>query len=286
MRRRTLVAGLITSVVVIALAAPASAGGWWSYVDLDKRHVSVGDTLTSSTEVMFPTSAMARRARSGRYFAYLVRGIDQKLLDEAMSKPQPKRWWTQPETAVRAGKVRWRTRDSNIAHVIVNVTIPEVSPGRYALMLCDAGCRTPLGDVVPTEGLRVYAPDELAAARAAQAAADAERLRLDSEAMDQALGQEIDQVREYAMVAQADARRAADNAARAEQAVQRLEAQVAALSARDPAAPWPAAAGWAVAGLVGLLWLASALHRRRREEAPPPAPEVAADDEWEYAGRR
>lgn len=283
---RTLAAGLVTSVAFVALAAPTSAGGWWNYVDFDRRAVTVGESLTDRGQVMFATVEDAKAARADDYFVYLVRGIDRDLLDAAMGKADPRRWWSRPAMAERMGRIRFTHTDSNLVGWIATVTVPKVPPGRYAVMLCDAGCDKPLADSIPSEGIRVYAPGELAAARAAQAAADAEQLRFDSEAMDQALGQEIDQVREYAMVAQADARRAADNAARAEQAVRRLEAEVAASSARESPSPWRSGAGWAVACLVALLWLASALHRRRREEAPPPASEAAADDEWEYAGRR
>ena len=286
MLRRTLVIALVTSLASIALAAPASAGGWWSSVPLEKQHANIGDTLHSRSDVWFPTMKLAQRARSERYFAYLVRGINQKLLDDAMGHAQPKRWWAQPETAIRAGTVRWGGRDSNIATVIVDVTIPDVPPGRYALMLCDAGCRNPLADIIPTEGLHVYASGAEAAASAAQAVADVKEFRFETKMMDQSLAVEIDELREDAVSSQDDAGRAADNAARAQQAVRRLEFQVEALAAREPVSPWPATAGWAVTGLVTLLWLGTLYHRRRTPPPSSPAPEVAVDDEWEYAGRR
>lgn len=288
MRHRTLVAGLITSVALIALAAPASAGGWWSYVQMDKRHVTVGDTLRSRSEVMFQTTEAAEQAKSEPYFAYLVQGVDQDLLDHAMGIPQPQRWWAQPDTAIRAGSVRWGMSDSNITVAIVDVTIPDVPPGRYALMLCDAGCRKPLADVVPTEGISVHATKS--AATAAENAADLRELVHASSSMDESLAADIDLVRQESQRgvqrAREDAQEAVAAAARAEEGMRRLDAQLAALSSGEPASPWPTA-GWIAAAVVALLWAVVTLDRRRRTEPPStPAPDVAVDDEWEYAGRR
>lgn len=292
MRIRTLVVvGLLPLLVLMVLAAPAAAGGWWNYVDVDKRHVAAGDRITSRNEVMFPTIALAQQARSERFYAYLVRGIDRDLLNAGMSQGDPKRWWSRPAESFRMGRIEWVTTDSNIAVVAVEMTVPDVAPGRYGVMLCDAGCRNPFGSTVPTEGLRVHAT--AAAAANAERAADLRTFMQDARAMDQALAADTDALRESsrrsAALARSDAQEAMSAAARAERDVRRLEGLLTTLAADEQSSPWPEQAGWIAAALVAAAWAGSAVYRRRVAPGPPAPPdpaEATTDHDWEYAGRR
>jgi hypothetical protein len=68
----------------------ARAGGWWSSIDLNGRHISIGETVNARAEVLFRTLQVARDARTTEYYAYLARGVDTNALECAMSQPEPR----------------------------------------------------------------------------------------------------------------------------------------------------------------------------------------------------
>lgn len=286
MSRRALVVALL-ALAITGTAAPAGAGGWWNYVDFDKNHVTVGDRMTERGEVLFATVSDVDVARDHGYFMYLVRGMNRRLIEEAMGESDPKRWWSQPQMAVRMGKVHLGRADSNLVFWKAVVAVPDVPPGRYAVMLCDAGCRKPLAGSLPFEGLHVYTAGREAVARSRQTMSTLEQFRDDAQGMDESLAAENDTLREDVARVGGLAARADSTAERAQADVTRLEGELAALRADQPS-PWPARAGWIVAALLALALIASWLRRGGEPAAtgPPVPPEDANDDRWELAGRR
>jgi hypothetical protein len=127
---------LRTLSIVLALAglalmpSPAVAGGWWSGIDLQGRHLGVGETVTFESEVMFRDLEVAERARkSGQFHAYLARGVDYNALDRAMSVPEPERWWSPPDELTLIGNVRLSNWDANLAIATTELNVPEVAQG-------------------------------------------------------------------------------------------------------------------------------------------------------------
>lgn len=165
MRRRTMVLIAVAAVAMTTAAPPARAGGWWTSIRLDARHLGIGETLTVTAEPSFDSVPAARRARaSGGYYAYLLRGVDKAMVRRALSRAEPGDWWTPPPGGIVAGRVELGALDANLATATSTVTVPEVDPGRYSLMLCTYECSAPLANVLPAP-VRV-SPDPALAARA------------------------------------------------------------------------------------------------------------------------
>jgi hypothetical protein len=163
MRRQRFHLLLVLALLAGPLVQPARAGGWWSTIVVEGPYLGAGETVPVRAEFLFPSIAAAERAqRSGEYYAYVVRGIDRRALDRAVNGPQPKQWWTPPSEIYRSGTVRLSGFDGNFAVARARVTVPDLPPGRYSVMLCTDGCTDPLGDVVPT-GVRVTRDASLAA---------------------------------------------------------------------------------------------------------------------------
>ena len=143
---------LLSGAAILLLSgSPASAGGgWWTTVDLHDQYLGVGESLTVNVdEILFRSVEAAEQAEQTDYFAYLVTEFDQRALDRAMSRANPKDWWEPTGPFFRAGEVTFGGGDSNLTRGRVHITVPEVPGGRYSLMLCDAGCRTPLANHIP-----------------------------------------------------------------------------------------------------------------------------------------
>lgn len=145
--------GRLVAVLVIGLLlvpAPAAAGGWWTFIQLDKESVAVGERVTASARVMFTSQEQARAvAEEGGYHAYLVRGVDRDRLDEAMATAPPGEWWTVPDTILHLAELEVTGTDANLADVHATFTVPDVESGLYGLMFCSKGCNEPLADVIP-----------------------------------------------------------------------------------------------------------------------------------------
>jgi hypothetical protein len=143
----------------LALATNATAGGWWSYVDLDRQTVAFGERVRLQSEAWFPSIAEARDAEeNGRFYVYLLRGFDGSVVERAMMKPFRRNWWSLGDAeAVKVAPIRLDMADANLSSVRASFVLPELATGKYAVMLCDAGCRRPLGTAIPTTGFTVVA---------------------------------------------------------------------------------------------------------------------------------
>ena len=143
----------------------AAAGGWWSYVHLDRSEFAPGERVELSEEVMFDSIAAAEAAeRSDRFRVYVLRGFDYAVVHGAMRKAVPGDWWSLGGAeAIEVGRVTIRASDSNLASATAAFTVPELPPATYHLMLCDVGCREPLADLIPTESFTVVSDRPAAA---------------------------------------------------------------------------------------------------------------------------
>lgn len=284
MRLRVFTIVVIGFATLVAGAAPAGAGGWWSSVRVRGHELGVGETVVATSEAYFTSVEDAARARRSEYYAYLVSDYDRSLMAAGMRRANPRRWWAVPDSASvhRVGRVRLRGFDANVGEAVARVTIPRLPTGRYFLMFCDAGCRRPMGHAVPTQPVWITA--DPVAARAARRA-DAAAQRMQTELV--ALRGELRSARRDAAAAIAEATRDAELALT-------LAGDEEPTPALMPAAVLAAAflAGVGAAALLGavLLWRARGVHRgaaRQDQERwrGPPEPEAQADDTFELAGR-
>jgi hypothetical protein len=150
---------LVASLLLVLTPAPAAAGGWWTFVDMDRSTVAVGQKAKVRTQVMFSSIEAARDARDeGQFYVYALRGVDDAMLLRAMNKPFRAGWWSLEDAdAVKLGRVVLRVTNANLAWARASFTVPDLPPASYDLMLCDAGCARPLADVIPTSGFTVAA---------------------------------------------------------------------------------------------------------------------------------
>jgi len=271
MRRTAL---LLSAVVTFTLAFPgtANAGGWWSSIGRVGGHIGIGETLKVRSEVMFRTIEVAERARTTAFYVYLVKGIDKKRLRWAMSRPQPRRWWTPPEWSIPIGNVELSRWDSNMAVATANLQVPEVTAGQYNLMLCDAGCRTPLADVIP-QRVRV-SPEPLAA----ETARKLDRVSMDSDLAIRRLRHDVREAnRQLVDVAAATIE--------STRAIEQLQKEPSAPEPVPSPTPWWAFAGWFLAGVAVAF---SATRARRKHSSLPeelPIERVPDDARELVAGR-
>lgn len=274
MRMRVL--AVLVGVLLLALpATPAAAGGYES-LDWEGRYLISGErAVTRGTQVLWPTSAAARRAvHKGDYRVYLLPGPA-----DYTSFPQPRRWRGPTTGAVEApGQVTLRHVDANMVAVRAIVRIPDVSPGRYHAVLCTPGCRRLPPYMWPSDITVVASTTE------ARLIARFDRQAERSERMLEQLRGSVDRRIRYARVSSVntddlmrrDIDEARDGVARLTGALDRLAANrdrdVAALRRLGSTA---AASGLALLALCA--GLSVALWRAKRQAPAPPA----ADDGWE-----
>ena len=83
---------------VLLVPPSANAGGWWSWIRLDRANVAIGEKVTVHADVMFRSVEAAEAARSGRdkdaFYVYLLSEFDYSLTARAMEKVSPKNWWS------------------------------------------------------------------------------------------------------------------------------------------------------------------------------------------------
>lgn len=291
---RTRAACLIVTAALAVVLGPSAAagGGWWTFIDLQGRHIAIGETMTASAHVMFRDLEEAEAAKNGSYHAYLVRGWDRAALQGAMRQAEPESWWSVPGEAILVGDVRFTRWDSNLAEATAKITVPDVSEGRYSLMFCDVGCVTPLADVIPLEGVRVST--ELLAAQTAR--------RLDQ--LRTRTRDRMVRLRKELATAEAHAQRSEERAVTAVRAARTLRRQLradAAAAVVPPVVPaagasvghtWTAFGGWFLAGAVIVAFAGRWRRWRSRLPLPGPGPgpdhERIIEDRWERApaGRR
>ncbi len=208
----------------------AASGGWWSYIDVKRpgtacrvirdRGLQLGRRCGGSTQ-------------TDRFFVYLLRGFDYSVVERTTREPWPGNWWSLGGAeAIEVGQVTVSVSDANLGRATAALTVPELPPATYHLMLCDKACTEPLADVIPAKRFTVVA--DPATARMAQRVD-----RLERRSRNQA-----DQL----AAARADTDRALVAARNARSEVGQLEASVSSLAnegRRSPlAAPWVYAGGW------------------------------------------
>jgi hypothetical protein len=148
--------------VAVALIFPplATAGGWWTSIRLDRTRVAVGEEMKVHASVIFRSIDAAEAAQKGgaqdEFYVYLLRGFDYSAVQRAIRKPSPQNWWTIGSAeAFRAGRVVINRQESNLGVAKASFRVPDVPPGRYAVMFCDTECTHPLADVIPTRPKRL-----------------------------------------------------------------------------------------------------------------------------------
>ena len=262
---------LRTLPVVIAIAAlplmpsAASAGGWWSGIDLEGRYLGIGESVTFRSEVMFRNLEVAERAReSGDFHAYLARGVDYGSLNKAMSVPEPKRWWSPPRELTLIGDVRLSKWDANLAIATTELHVPDVPPGSYVLMLCNVGCVNPLGNLTP---LQIQVSSD------ALAASTARKLQSTNARLDLALARIRSDLRQQTRQlngARADFGESTD-------AIARLQDKVASLDGETPSTSWLPNLLILIAGAAATLLVLR--FRGRRSSGPPEDPIAPVPDD-------
>jgi hypothetical protein len=245
--------------VLLLTPQAAAAGGWWSYIHVNRSHVAPGQHVELDETVSFSSAAAADAAQqTDRFYVYLLRGFDYSVVERAMRKRSPGNWWSLGGAeAIRVGQVAVNVSDANLGRATAAFTMPDLPPAKYHLMLCDTACTEPLADVIPAKGFTVVA--DPATARMAN--------RVDR------LQRRIRNQAGQLAAARADTDRALVAARNARSEVDQLKASLSSLAnearSSPPAATW-AYAGWLVAGaLAGALALL--VLRRRRSRPPRPA---------------
>ena len=102
--------------VLLFVPHAATAGGWWSYIDLDRSHVAPGQRVEIDEAVAFSSAAAAEEAQeTGRFYVYLLRGFDYSVVERAMRKASPRNWWSLGDAeAIQIGQVTVSVSDANL----------------------------------------------------------------------------------------------------------------------------------------------------------------------------
>jgi hypothetical protein len=156
--------------ILLVAAQTAEAGGWWSYIDVSRSIVVAGQRVVVDEDVAFSSAAAAEEAReTDPFYVYLLRDFDYAVVERAMREASPGDWWSLGDAeAIRVGQVAVSVSDANLGRARAEFTVPELPPATYHLMLCDAGCAEPLGDVIPVEDFTVAADQARVAAQSAR----------------------------------------------------------------------------------------------------------------------
>jgi hypothetical protein len=146
MRRSVLAVGCVA--VALLVLPSATAGGWWTSIRLDRTRVAVGQEMKVHANVMFRSIEAAEAAQQGQaqgaFYVYLLRGFEYSVVLGAMRKPSPRNWWSLGSAhAFRVGRVVISGQEPNLAVAKSSFRMPEVPPGKYAVMFCDTGCAHP-----------------------------------------------------------------------------------------------------------------------------------------------
>jgi hypothetical protein len=157
--RCTLVAAVAAATALLG-AQPATGGGWWTSIRLDRSTVTVGQEVKAHANVLLSSVEAVEAAQNGRedeaFYVYLLRGFDYSIVARAMRKPSPRNWWSVGDAdAFRVGRVAIAGRRSNLALAHASFRVPDLEPGRYAVMFCNAGCVRPLADAIPMAAFSV-----------------------------------------------------------------------------------------------------------------------------------
>jgi hypothetical protein len=139
--------------------AQAQAGGWWTTPQVAPHTAAVGQRVEVRATVLFASAEAANAAREERFAIYLLDGFNHSILERAMRRATPGRgdWWSLGDAEpLEVGRLSL-TVSRNTGVVRGSFRVPRLPRGGYAVMLCDTGCRRPLGDSVPRLGFTVVA---------------------------------------------------------------------------------------------------------------------------------
>lgn len=276
---RRLVASAAATALLFTGPSPVAAGGWWSTPQLEHQTpaLAVGEITSVSASVLFDSTRDAEAAAdAGGHYAFLVRGLDEVALQDAMTGPEPDDRWTTPAETIRLGPVSFGANDANLAPVSARFVVPDVPAGVYDLMLCDADCSEPLGDVVPLRS--VYVGDVLAVQLLRESRTAADQLHLELGRAGERMAELDVGIRELeSQMERTDVR--LDETTSALQLLDRSlrdgRTQGAAATPTDGGFPW-AGGGWFVAGAaVAVAWA------RRRAVVEPDDDGPSSDEEDE-----
>lgn len=150
MQRSVFLFGCVACALLVS--SSATAGGWWTSVRLERAEVAVGQNVKARANVMFSSVDSVEAAQRERaFYVYLLRGFDYSIVERAMREPSPRKWWSVGSAeAFRVGRVVIDRSELNLALANASFRVPEIPPGEYTVMFCDAGCIHPLADVIPT----------------------------------------------------------------------------------------------------------------------------------------
>ena len=234
---------------LLLLTPPAAAGGgWWSSIDVDRTTAAPGQRVEVKSFVDFSSVAAAQEAQeSGRFYVHLLRGFDYSVLEPAMRQAAPRNWWTLGGAeAIPVARATVGITDRNAGWARASFTMPELEPGTYHVMLCDAACTEPFASVFPAARFTVVADPATAL------------LTRRANRLDRRIGRQATQLTDV----RADAHRMHITAQNTQEEIEALERRIASLTADaqrpEPVGPW---AWLAAATLTGVLVL---LVRRRR----------------------
>jgi len=130
-------------------AGMSTAGG--SPLKFDQASYQPGDVAHAVAAVSYSHNTELGRPDEGPYFVYLA------PLSAVEPGPPGVPWPYLPPDAVRVGDVTFRAGPvqepgtnhlSGPDHVVTEFTVPDLSPGAYAAVVCDDPCRSSIGDVV------------------------------------------------------------------------------------------------------------------------------------------
>jgi hypothetical protein len=264
---------IFIAVLALLTPAPATAGGWWAYVDTKRSTVAAGQAVKVRTQVMFRSIEAAQKAEEdGRFYVYALRGVDDAMVLRAMNKPFREGWWSLGNArAIELSPLSLRVTSGNLAWARASFVVPDdLAPGTYDLMLCDTGCTNALADVIPTSGFTV------AADRAtARVAARADRLEAQIFRMRERLQDHRRAVRAAAARAERAREEAQGDMEALEERLRLVSLAMAAEQSRRPPDPSPwTLAGWLLGGMF-LGALAALLVRRLAQ------PQRSAVPAWE-----
>jgi hypothetical protein len=262
---------LVSAVAFLLLAPQAAAGGgWWTFIGANPSPAAPGQRVQVEAAVEFRSDAAAGAAQgSGRYFVYLLRDFEDSAIESAMRHASPPQgWWSLGDAeaiqvaplTVRLTHPRW-----NLGKASAAFTMPDLEPGTYDVMLCDAGCTAPLADVIPTKGFTLVAD-----AATAELVTDVDRLEHDLRKQADRLAESRDAT---------EGARAMALGAREE--ALRLRAEVSSPADDAGTSPLATALGYAGCALGGALigTLGVFALRRRSKPSPPGPPDWHPTDE-------
>jgi hypothetical protein len=136
MMRKLLVAGCISTALVLGNAESAAAGGAvWKF---DRASYLPGDRAVAHTTVSWFHNAALGTPEDGPYFAYLVAAATEWVFPQI------------PPDARGVGEIQ--VVSEGLANpATIEFTVPDLAYGMYNVVHCNAPCTTTLGDLTDGE---------------------------------------------------------------------------------------------------------------------------------------